>query len=192
MGKNNVSVKINGITVADVVTDWAQLTWYKPDPTIIAFNKKIAAFVDIAAEEMPNYVIPATLIARAIEQCGHVTEKNPLVERVRRTISSARKVLEDMPSHRYLLVIPKLGYRATVDDLDRAETISAKADRKASQAIVANARVQSSINIKNIPVNEHTRPIIAAVKVRKHYTEALEKVATEEQKALDALKSIDI
>ena len=97
-----------------------------------------------------------------------------------------------MPGQRYLLSIRHLGYRATVDALDKGETISVKSNRKASIIVAADAKIQNSIDLKQIPVNDRNKTVIAAIKARKHFATALDEVRVQEQKDLDALKNTDI
>jgi hypothetical protein len=118
------------------------------------------------------------------------SEKSLSVKRVKGSISIARKHLFNLPGkkERALLVIPHLGYRATVDAEDKAKQAVPSITRKADLANVAAAQMINSINVKDIPNTEDNKETIEKMKIYGVYVNTVEKKRMETQKLLEAIK----
>jgi hypothetical protein len=175
----------------DFVTDFSDVSWYKPDYSI-PYYRRIAEFMDQAAVKIPDRTMSLQMIARVVEGLHSLPSvKSLVVRRVRGSIPIARKYMfERMPAKRMLISVPHMGYVATSDDAHKQVAGVRAARAKMDRFIVAHAKYQDSVDPNKIPKSE--KELREEVLLGKRVAGKLELARAELQKGLDALKKNDL
>ena len=173
------------------VTDFSQVSWYRPDYTL-PYYRRIAEFMDQLAIRLPNHTVSLQMLGRVVEGLRSLpTENSHVVKRVRASIAPAREYMfEHMPLKRMLISVPRMGYVATSDDVHKQVAGVRAARAKMDRYIVAHAKYQDSVDLNKIPESE--KELKKEVLLGKKMAIKLELARTELQKGLEALKKIDL
>jgi hypothetical protein len=179
----------------DYITNSKQLDWFTVNPAIRSFSGKIADLWNQMADRMPYYVISIRMIAKVLEGLSSLpNEESHSVGRVKSAIAAAKDRLFDMPGdgvqpkkERLVVYIPDLGYRATVDALDKSRNAIDQAARRADQSNKRAAKYVLSINVNEIPDVPENQKDIAKVKIFGQYARNVEKGIANKDKLIQAL-----
>lgn len=158
------------------VTEFAELAWYEPNLER-SYSCRVAEFFWQMAVKMPFYVASASMAARAVEGLRtQPSDTSLVVRRLKNALPQARKILEKMDGSRFLVTVRHLGYRATVDDLDKANSVSDMAVRKAAAAASQNANVHARIVQGNIPDTPENEEIKDRIRQRQRDSVMMDKI----------------
>jgi hypothetical protein len=175
----------------EFVTDFSQVSWYRPDYTL-PYYRRIAEFMDQLAIKLPDHTVSLQMLGRVVEGLrGLPGEKSLVVKRVRASIPSAREYMFNrMPSKRMLIAVPRMGYVATSDDVHKQVAGVRVARTKMDRYIVAHAKYQDSVDPNKIPESE--KELKKEVLLGKKMAIKLELARAELLKGLEVLKKIDL
>ena len=162
--------------VKKCVMKFEQLEWYKPDLTL-PLARRLALFYCQLAEKLPFYVVSLQMVAQAVWGLRSLPgEKSVHVKQVQNAHSHVKDLMEKMPGSRFLFYFRILGYRASVDDLDKANYASDKSVRDAARAAAKNANIHDRIDETSIARTEENMAMIEKIEQRKRDAHSMDKI----------------
>jgi hypothetical protein len=135
----------------------SDVSQYEPDTTQ-SMTKRIAHFLDWAADNMPKEFLQYNVVLKAVMGYKHLPRlETKEVEFVRSAITRVRKVLLET-YRRGTVTMPGVGVRATVDDSDMVVHDVTKKGKRVQSAVKSFTEAVNIVNPANIPKTPEMAP----------------------------------